>query len=337
MSSDKDFLTYNQQMRRLRDNKKIGCSGPTAKRLLVRAGYFNLINGYKTPFVSGTDPEGNHIYIKGTTINQLYAVKAFDENLRSFLLKYITQVEEEVRSLTSYKFDECNNNGSILWYSTDAFSPRVSLQKKMDTISSAYNEITRSRLDYVKFYKDNHSRIPTWIMLKAVGFSTFIDVLQFSKQDVTHSICKLYSLYDDIGKPNVKLLIGSLHWMRKVRNSCAHNERVYCLTRDKNKNDQHSGRIIESYISSLGPGYRRDLSQHIFDLLIYFKYYLPKNEYKRFILDLKEMLTDLQSKIHPQAFDYIRGQMGIKKLSDLDLLLSLPKDDINFNKYDTLP
>ena len=217
------------------------------------------------------------------------------------------------------------------------FPPGYLCRKKMDTISSAYNEITRSRLDYVKFYKDNHSRIPTWIMLKAVGFSTFIDVLQFSKQDVTHSICKLYSLYDDIGKPNVKLLIGSLHWMRKVRNSCAHNERVYCLTRDKNKNDQHSGRIIESYISSLGPGYRRDLSQHIFDLLIYFKYYLPKNEYKRFILDLKEMLTDLQSKIHPQAFDYIRGQMGIKKLSDLDLLLSLPKDDINFNKYDTLP
>ena len=69
----------------------------------------------------------------------------------------------------------------------------------------------------------------------------------------------------------------------------------------------------------------------------YEPYNAAKNEYKRFILDLKEMLTDLQSKIHPQAFDYIRGQMGIKKLSDLDLLLSLPKDDINFNKYDTLP
>ena len=33
--------------------------------------------------------------------------------------------------------------------------------------------------------------------------------------------------------------------MRRLgRNSCAHNERVYCLTHDKNKNDQHSGRTI---------------------------------------------------------------------------------------------
>ena len=50
MSEDKYFLTYNQQMRKLRNDKNILCKGSTHKKILVRAGYFNIVNGYKTPF-----------------------------------------------------------------------------------------------------------------------------------------------------------------------------------------------------------------------------------------------------------------------------------------------
>ena len=76
-----------------------------------------------------------------------------------------------------------------------------------------------------------------------------------------------------------------------------------------------------------GRGCIRDLNQRIFDLLIYFKYYLSKSEYKQFIKDLKVMLEDLQSKIHPHAFEYVQGQIEIRNLSDLDLLMDFPKDE----------
>ncbi len=46
------------------------------------------------------------------------------------------------------------------------------------------------------------------------------------------------------------------------------------------------------------------------------------------------MLTDLQLKIHPHAFEYVHTQMGIKNLSDLDTLLNIPKDEIEYNKFD---
>lgn len=238
MSNDKFFLTYNQQMRKLRNDKHIICEGSSHKKILVRAGYFNIVNGYKNPFVSGQDSQGNHFYIAGTSIDQLHYVKKFDDQLRSFLLRYITQVEEEARTLTAYKFDECNDNGSISWYDTNAYSPNRSLQEKMDVISRAYNELSQSRLDYVKFYMDNHAQIPTWIMIKVVNFSTFIDIINVSKTDVSHSLCNLYGLEDKNLQPNVKLLIGCLHWMRKIRNSCAHNERIYCLTRKKNTHER---------------------------------------------------------------------------------------------------
>ena len=82
------------------------------------------------------------------------------------------------------------------------------------------------------------------------------------------------------------------------------------------------------YFEMLSSGYTRNLEQKLFDLIVYFKYYLPKNEYKQFIGELKTMLNNLQSKIHPHAFEYIRGQMGIRNLTDLNRLLDFPKDEI---------
>lgn len=206
----------------------------------------------------------------------------------------------------------------------------------MRAISSAYSELSSSQLDYVKFYMKNHSQIPTWIMIKVVNFSTFIDVLECSKTDVTHSICKLYNMLDNRGLPNIKLLIGSLHWLRKVRNSCAHNERIYCIHQSQDPHRRNTGRIIENYISSMRPSYSREADKQIIDLLIYFKYYLPNNEYVKMMSELQTMLTCLQNKIIPSAFDNIRGQMGIKNLTDLEILKNLPKATINYNGFDKL-
>lgn len=64
-------------------------------------------------------------------------------------------------------------------------NPRKSLQDKMNVISKAYSELSKSKLDYVKFYMENHKQIPTWIMFKVVNFSTFIDLINVSKMDVS--------------------------------------------------------------------------------------------------------------------------------------------------------
>ncbi|MCI8956377.1 MAG: Abi family protein [Eubacterium sp.] len=333
MSENKNFITYNQQMKKLRNDKKIECSNSPHKNILVRAGYFNIINGYKTPFICDRDLNRKHIYLPNTSIEQLYTVKKFDDNLRLFLLKYITQVEEELRTLTGYKFDQCNGDGKVPWYDTNAYSEKASLQNKMNAISSAYNELSKSQLDYVKFYMHNHKQIPTWIMIKVINFSTFISVLKFSKMEVTHSICKLYDMMDSKNRPNVKLLIGSLHWLRKVRNSCAHNERIYCIHQ---VNQNVGGRIIEKYISLLQKTYLNDKEKRIFDLLVYFKYYLPHNEFQTMIRELYDMLKELSVSITGNAFDNIRGEMGIKNLEDLIKLQNLPKKKIDYNKFDKL-
>lgn len=232
--------------------------------------------------------------------------------------------------------NELEINMNDPWYETNAYSSSATLQSKMNTISSAYSELSKSRSEYVQFYMKNHEQIPTWIMIKVVNFSTFIDVLHNSKTNVTHAICKLYSMYDDNNLPNVKLLIGSLHWLRRVRNSCAHNERVYCIHQTQARNNSASGRILDPYYTQLPTSYSRCNEKNIFDILVYFKYFLPTEEFTPMIIELKNMLIELQNTLQTNAFDNVRGQMGIKNLNVLDALITLPKSKIEYNKFDTL-
>ena len=173
MAKDKNFITYNQQMRKLRNDKKIDCSGSKDKRILIRMGYFNIVNGYKSPFTCGTDSNGDHVYLPNTSLEHLYELKQFDDNLRLFLLKYITQIEEEIRTLTGYKFDQCNNDGKIPWYDSNAYSPTSRLQNRMSAISSAYSELSSSQLDYVKFYMENHTS--TWEPAPETGYYILVN------------------------------------------------------------------------------------------------------------------------------------------------------------------
>lgn len=321
---DKDFLTYNQQMRLLRNQKNIACNGTQDKILLCRSGYFNLVNGYKTPFSTGKDVEGNHVYLRGTSIHHLGALKAFDDELRLLLLKYITKAEEEARAFAAYKFDVVNNNGAVQWYQVDAYNPGTDVKRIIALISKAYSEINRSDLEYVKFYMDNHKVIPTWILTKIIYFATFIDFLNFSKDPVKDSICNLYSIKDSRGYNDYKLLIASLHWLRKIRNACAHNERVYSLN-GKTKNGSNK-RIADSYFSILPPSYLRgDTTIKIIDLFVYLKYYLETNDYNSMMRQVTEMLDSLKTELPGPAFDRVRASMGIKDVDHLTVLMTNPK------------
>ena len=328
---EKDFITYNQQMRLLRNQKKISCSGTEDKILLCRNGYFNLINGYKMPFTTGKDVTGNYIYLRGTTIRNFSDLKYFDDELRLLLLKYITKAEEEIRAFVAYKFDEINNNGSTQWYQVEAYNSSIDVKRVIALISKAYSELSKSDLDYVKFYMDNHKVIPTWILTKIVYFATFIDFLNFSKDAVKSSICELYTIKDSRGYPDYKLLIASLHWMRKIRNACAHNERIYCL--DGVTKNGVNKRVADSYFSLLPHSYLRgDTRIRLVDLFVYLKYYLDTKDFNSMIRQVSALLIDLRAQLSAPAFDRVRAAMGVKDISHLNILMTSAKI-IEYNKF----
>lgn len=71
------------------------------------------------------------------------------------------------------------------------------------------------------------------------------------------------------------------------------------------------------------------------DLFVYFKYYLADQEYEEFISRVQSILLNLKQSITTNAFDNVRGQMGIKDLDDLEVLKNITKEKIAYNKFDT--
>lgn len=327
---EKPFKTHNQQMKYLRDSKGIDCCGSEHKHILIQNGYFNLINGYKTPFVIGEDSNGNHRYIGGTNLKHLQAVKDFDEELRYILLRQITRCEEEIRTLTGHKFDYENRKGKIKWFSVEAYNPNISAQDKIKVIAKCYNEIDRSQQPYVKHYLDEYSSIPTWIFVKVINFSTFIDFLKMCKPSVINSICNLYSIEDLQGNDNPDLLVSALHWMRKIRNACAHNERIYDICRA-------NGRVNYPFHQFLQQpnNYLRHRSQRVIDLLVYLRYFLSDKDYCSFLGSIKASFLKLKEQLNPNAFEKVRAETGIRDLIVLDQLASTHKI-IDYNRFEQL-
>lgn len=101
------------------------------------------------------------------------------------------------------------------------------------------------------------------------------------------------------------------------------------------KNNPNKGKIKEKYIQKqLRKSYSRESEKRIIDLLVYFKYYLPDKEYKNMMEEIQVKLEKLKDLVQPNAFDNIRGQMGIKSLEDLEILKNLPKKAIKHHSFD---
>lgn len=321
---NKKFLTYNQQMKYLRETKKIKCSGTEHKKILASCGYFNLVNGYKNPFSVGRDSNGNRCYMANTTLDEIYALKLFDDDLRLLLFKCITKIENEVRALCAYAFDNSNRNNSYSWYNVAAYDSVHSMTDIVRTISKIYSELSRSRHAYVRNYMENHKEIPIWVLIKVISFSNAIDFVYFTTNEIKDNLCEVYNIKKEDESNNYKLLMGSLQWLRRIRNSCAHNERVYDMCLRNQRMHMH-------YFDTMGPTYNNNNNKDklLIDAIVYFKYYLSETDFKSFIIEFQKLLSNLEGKLNAEVFQRVRASMGIKDVKDIQKLLFEPKE-INY-------
>lgn len=97
----KPFLTYEQQLHKLTDEKQLIINNREfAEEKLRDIGYFALIGGYKEPFRDAM----TRVYLENTTFEDIYALYDFDNRLRELIFRYICQIEKKIRNIISYSF-----------------------------------------------------------------------------------------------------------------------------------------------------------------------------------------------------------------------------------------
>lgn len=80
----KPFMTYEQQLQKMKDKHLTIADDAEATDFLRRHGYFSLVTGYKDLFKNPTTRN----YHDGTTFQDIVALYQFDESLRELTLRH---------------------------------------------------------------------------------------------------------------------------------------------------------------------------------------------------------------------------------------------------------
>lgn len=303
---DKPFKTYAELVEKLRTK---GLSIPNEEKvvsLLKRHSYFSLICGYKSLF-----KQTDGTYKPSTTIEDVFALFEFDNELRKIFFHAILTVEKHIKSLLSYSFSNKYGDSQRCYLDPNNYAflekSKIETYKKCEEVRrliQTFEAITKQPFShsYVEHQWKQHKNIPLWVAVKAVTFGTVSKMYSLCTQDVQAAI--------SIEFPGVTAhqLEGMLDFLTQIRNVCAHNERLYDYSNKK--------RAIPALplhtklkIPKKKTYYKRG-QYDLFAAVICLRYLLSADEFKNFVEILDEQVTTLCSKTKQIHTSQILSRMG---------------------------
>lgn len=276
---DKPFQSYEELVVKLRDEKKLTI--PDEARviaLLKKHSYFSLVSGYKTLF---KQPNGE--YRPGTTIEDLLALFEFDNELRDIFFHAIQIIEKHIKSLLSHAFvakygaDQKQyldpNNYKFLGVSPmDTYIRCAEVKRLIKVFEGKVRPPFEQK--YIEHQWKKHHNVPLWVAIKVMTLGTTSKMYSLCTQDVQAAVSKEFPIVTE-GQ-----LVGMLDFLTRVRNVCAHNERLYNF-------DAGKKRAIQAMPlhAQLGIGKTKSYYHHgqrdLFAAMVCFKYLLSPDEYQK--------------------------------------------------------
>ena len=178
---EKVFLSTNQQLKILRARGLVIANGSRAKRIIEMENYYNLINGYKELFLDKTtSKDQGDVYLPGAKFEEIYALYLFDRELRNLYIRYILEIENNIKSVLARVFSKKYGHDNYLKVSNfdtsvKKWEKKTSAQKIgeiSDLISKLQHEIARQ---LSKNKSDDFTLYVGIWLCATVGFSEYID------------------------------------------------------------------------------------------------------------------------------------------------------------------
>lgn len=216
----KQFLTYDEQITFLEEKKGLMISDKEyAKKILLKIGYFPLINGYKEVFKQSINDQ----FQKGTTFEDIYELYSFDNELRNIFLKYILMAERNIKSSLSYHF--CKEYGDLQsdYLSVNNYDytgKKKNVINKMVKIMSGQLRYDSDYV-YIRHYMTTYQYVPLWVLMNVLTIGQLSKIYASQKGRIQIKVCQ------DFGPLKVNEMGKMLAVMTKFRNVCAHNDRLF--------------------------------------------------------------------------------------------------------------
>lgn len=313
----KPFKTLRSQLKILRNRGLNVSTDGKPMRVLERIGYYTLINGYKTLFLT-RDSNGKIIhpekFIKDASFNEILSLYNFDKELRSILYSALLEYEINLGSELAYRFsEEFPDENSYL--AIDNFNG-YDISSVVGTISSLSNTIknktsvNKNQENAIKHYVNNHGHVPLWVL---VNFLTFGELNYFYRncqdkvqmniaKDFSNHLRREYNKKYDISiKPETINAIN--HLVNHFRNAVAHNEITYSKHLYKSPGIQSIKNILSLPVSL-------NSQAGIFELVISLKVVLPRKEYSIMAKRIIKLLEKYREQFHSVDFNAILQDMN---------------------------
>lgn len=298
--SDKVFKNHNELIELLIE-RGVDISTSEAKRFaktrLQHEGYYNLINGYKTLFLKAPSKDE---YKDGTTIDEIYALFIFDQNLREIFLRYILKVERNIKCLIAYEFPKKYGHDNYLLYNNFDQNKKDSHKNIISMLSDIQHQIAARGSDpSIRHYLNTYGFIPLWVLNNILSFGQISKFYFNMKQTDRQNVSKTFKIMDNE-------LETLLKYLTSIRNCCAHNNRLYCFR-------SHDVMIDTKYHANLQIPKNKEYEcgkRDLFAAVIALKILLPSSEFKQLIDDLKNEINIITPKLNVLSIDEILSEMG---------------------------
>lgn len=267
-----------------------------AKQLIRNTNYYNLINGYKEPFLQPNTSYEK--YFPGTTFEEIYALYEFDRKLRIITLEYILEIEKQVKSLIACCFSKVHGHKNYLKLENFDTLGQKKYGQVCNLLSSLYKKISLN-IDKdlsVSHYVSGKNYIPLWVLVNTLSMGDiskfYSNMVQRERNDVARRL-----------KWGVKehQLASCLFFLSTIRNRCAHDERLYSYL---------------SYVDLCNNKYfhyfhKTSNTNNYFAVMVAFKMLLSTQRYQTYHKQIESLFNELSSQLSTISIKKIRGKMGI--------------------------
>lgn len=240
----KPFLTIDEQVSLLASRGLVVDS--ETGRLLMREGYYSIINGYKDPFldIQSSRSADDDRYIEGSSFSNVYELFCFDRQLRELTFHYLIRAEATIRTAISHSFSKAHRGSEDYLLQQNFCTAEEFAAYGMDPAKYA-SEVSlltgllgkcakKSKADFIIHYRDTYGAVPLWVLCNDLTFGNLEHFFNLMKPQEKKDAAKMIALSTrEPGAPNSGFLnVGDmrthLEVLVKFRNICAHDERLYC-------------------------------------------------------------------------------------------------------------
>ncbi|MPW26113.1 hypothetical protein GC105_09945 [Alkalibaculum sp. M08DMB] len=168
---DKIFCTTNSQMRKLR-SRGMKIYGSRPKQIIEMENYYNLINGYKDLFIDQNYSGPDEKYKSNTNFYEIYALYLFDRELRNIFIRYILEIENNIKSVLSHIFSDKYGHDNYLKISNfeTSLKPYEKNKTQAQKVGEVSSLIANLQNEISRQLSKNNSMISHHMLIRICAF-----------------------------------------------------------------------------------------------------------------------------------------------------------------------